>query len=69
MFTARLYKLAVAKIGVTDYQALVADKLSTAENLYSVMIEQFQQARGFVLELLVVIILIIELVFVFRAGK
>jgi hypothetical protein len=68
MFTARLYKLCVAKIGVSDYQALVADKLSTAENLYSVMIEQFQQARGFVLEVLVVIILIIELAFLFR-GK
>ena len=68
MFTARLYKMCVAKIGVAEYQALVADKLSTAENLYSVMIDQFQQARGFVLEVMVVIILIIELGFLFR-GK
>jgi len=68
MFTARLYKMCVARIGVTDFQALVADKLRTAEDLYSVMIDQFQQARGFVLELMVVIILIIELAFVFR-GK
>lgn len=69
MFTARLYKLGLAKIGVNDYQALVEEKLSTAENLYSVMIEQFQHARGFVLELLVVIILIIELAFLFRGGR
>lgn len=69
MFTARLYKLGVSRIGVDDYQALVEDKLSTAENLYSVMIDQFQQARGFVLEVLVVIILIIELVFLFRGNK
>ena len=68
MFTARLYKMCVARIGVSDFQALVADKLKTAEELYSVMIDQFQQARGFVLELMVVIILIIELAFVFR-GK
>jgi hypothetical protein len=68
MFTARLYKMCVARIGVSDFQALVADKLRTAEELYSVMIDQFQQARGFVLELMVVIILIIELAFVFR-GK
>lgn len=69
MFTARLYKLGVARIGVTDYQALVEDKLKTAENLYSVMTDQFQQARGFLLEVLVVIILIIELAFLFRGGK
>jgi hypothetical protein len=69
MFTARLYKLAVARIGVNDYQALVEDKLRTAEDLYSVMIDQFQQARGFVLEVLVVVILFIELVFLFRGNK
>jgi|SRR5438067_859414 len=68
MFIARLYKLCVARIGVNDFQALVAEKLKTAEDLYTVMIDQFQQARGFVLELMVVIILIIELAFVFR-GK
>lgn len=68
MFTARLYKMCVARIGVSDFQALVADKLKTAEDLYSVMIDQFQQARGFVLEVMVVIILIIELAFVFQ-GK
>ncbi len=32
------------------------------------MVEQFHQARGFFLEVVVVIILLIELVFVFR-GK
>jgi len=68
MFTARLYKMCVARIGVSDFQALVADKLRTAEELYSVTIDQFQQARGFVLEVMVVIILIIELAFLFR-GK
>jgi hypothetical protein len=32
------------------------------------MVEQFHQARGFFLELMVVIILLIEIVFLFR-GK
>jgi len=68
MFSARLYKLCATKIGVSEYQALVQDKLHTADDLYDFMIEQFHQARGFFLESIVVVILIIELVFLFR-GK
>jgi hypothetical protein len=66
MFSARLYKLAAQKVGVNDYEGLVAQKLRTAGNLYSFMVGEFYQARAFVLELLVVIILVIELVFLFR---
>jgi hypothetical protein len=47
---------------------LVRQKLATAEELYRFMVEQFHQGRTFVLELMVVIILIIEFVFLFR-GK
>ena len=68
MFSARLYKLAASKIGVPDYKDLVQGKLRTAEELYHFMIDQFNQSRAFVLELMVVIILIIELVMLFR-GK
>ena len=68
MFSARLYRLAAAKVGVPDYKDLVQQKLSTAEDLYKFMVEQFHQGRAFVLELLVVIILIIDLIFLFR-GK
>lgn len=67
-FSARLYRLCAAKIGVTDYQTLVQEKLRTADELYDFMIEQFHQARGFVLEFTVVLILIIELFFLF-GGK
>jgi hypothetical protein len=66
MFSARLYKLASTKIGVAEYLSLVHEKLRTADELYGFMIEQFHQSRGFLLEVLVVIILIIELVFLFR---
>jgi hypothetical protein len=68
MFSARLYKLAAAKVGVPDYKDLVTQKLQTAEDLYRFMVDQFNQSRAFVLELMVVIILIIELAFLF-GGK
>ena len=51
-----------------DYKDLVQEKLQTAEDLYRFMVEQFNQSRAFVLELMVVVILIIELVYFFR-GK
>lgn len=66
MFSARLYKMSASEIGVNEYQALVHEKLRTADELYSFMIEQFHQARGFLLEIVVVIILMIELYFAFR---
>jgi hypothetical protein len=66
MFAARLYRLAAAKVGVLDYKNLVAQKLQTANDLYHYMIEQFNQARGFFLEVIVVLILLIELVYLFR---
>ena len=68
MFYARLYRLAASKVGVPDYRNLVDQKLRTAGELYQFMVGKFQAARGFVLELGVVIILIIELVFLFK-GK
>jgi hypothetical protein len=68
MFSARLYKLAAAKVGVPDYKDLVTQKLNTAEELYRFMVDQFNQSRAFVLELMVVVILIIELVYAFK-GK
>jgi hypothetical protein len=68
MFSARLYRIAATKVGVPDYKDLVNKKLKTARGLYAFMVEQFQQSRAFVLELMVVIILVIELVFLFR-GK
>jgi hypothetical protein len=68
MFSARLYKLAALKVGVPDYKDLVTQKVRTAEELYRFMVDQFNQSRAFFLELTVVIILVIELVYLFR-GK
>jgi hypothetical protein len=68
MFSARLYRLAASKIGVPDYKVLVQEKLRTAEDLYRFLIDQFHQSRTFVLESIVVLILLIELMYVFH-GK
>jgi hypothetical protein len=68
MFSARQYRMAASKIGVVDYRRVVDSKLHMAGDLYTFMMDQFHASRGFVLEVMVVIILVIELVFVFR-GK
>lgn len=68
MFYARTYRLAAARIGVSDYRNLVNDKLSTARDLYESMVNEFHQGRAFFLEVMVVVILMIEIVFLFR-GK
>ena len=68
MFAARLYRLAAAKVGVPDYKELVARKVKMADDLYNYMIDQFNQSRAFFLEFTVVLILLIELFYLFR-GK
>jgi hypothetical protein len=68
MFYARVYRLAAGKIGVEDYRASVGAKLRIADELYQFIIGEFHHARAFVLEATVVVILIIDLYFLFR-GK
>jgi uncharacterized Rmd1/YagE family protein len=68
MFSARLYRVAASKIGVNDYKNLVNQKVHTAEELYRFMVDQFHQSRAFLLEVLVVIILVIELLWLFKGS-
>ena len=68
MFSARLYRVAASKIGVSDYKNLVNQKVHTAEELYRFMVDQFHQSRAFVLEVMVVIILVIELIWLFKGS-
>jgi hypothetical protein len=68
MFSARLYRLAAAKVGVDDYRRLVESKLHTAGELYEFMMAQFHEGRAFAMEVVVIVILILDLVFLFR-GK
>ena len=62
----RVAETARLMVGVPDYKNLVTQKLRTAEELYDYMVEQFNQSRAFFLEVVVVLILLIELVFLFR---
>ncbi|HBY63478.1 MAG TPA: hypothetical protein DEH78_26945 [Solibacterales bacterium] len=66
LFYARQYRVAAERVGVSDYRRLVDDKLRTAGELYQFMMNEFHQGRAFVLELMVVIILIIDLIYLFR---
>lgn len=66
MYYARAYRLAAAKVGAGDYRSLVDQKLGIAGELYEFMVNEFREARGFVLEVLVILILIIELIPIFR---
>jgi hypothetical protein len=66
MFYARAYRMAASRVGVPDYRHLVDEKLRTAGELYDFMMNEFHQARAFVLEAMVVAILVIELAHVFR---
>jgi len=67
MFSARLYKVAASKIGVTDYKDLVNQKVHTARAL-SLHDRSIPPERAFVLELMVVIILIIDLIWLFKGS-
>lgn len=68
MYYARAYRLAATKVGAGDYRALVDQKLRIAGELYEFMVNEFREARGFILELFVIVILVIELIPIFR-GK
>ena len=68
MFYARAYRMAAGRVGVNDYRNLVDEKLRTAADLYQFMTNEFHQARAFVLEAMVVMILVIELIHLFRGG-
>jgi hypothetical protein len=69
MFYARTYRVTAEKVGVTDYRNLVEEKLKTAGELYQFMVDEFHQARAFVLEVMVVAILVIELVHLFSGSR
>jgi hypothetical protein len=68
MFYARAYRMASTRVGVTDYRNLVERKLRIAADLYQSMVNEYHQARSFLLEAMVVAILVIELVHVFRGA-
>jgi hypothetical protein len=66
MYYARVYRLSSSKIGADDYKALVGEKLKTAGELYEFMVNQFNEFRTFVLELIVAVLVGLDLIVLLR---
>ena len=66
IFYARVYRLAASRAGVPDYRALVEQKLRTAGELYDVMVNQFNEARTFVIEVLIALLCLLDVILLLR---
>jgi hypothetical protein len=66
IYYARVYRLAATRMGVQDYRNLVEQKLDTFGELYDSMVDQFNDTRSFVLEVLVTILAVLDVIFLFR---
>jgi hypothetical protein len=65
VYTARLFTLVAARLGLDHWKASVQEKLKTLDDIYRFAVEQTAMARGELLELTIVLILILELVLFF----
>ena len=65
VYTARLFTLVAARLGLDDWKASVREKLKTLDDIYRFAVEQTAMARGELLELTIVLILVLELVLFF----
>jgi len=66
MYYARLYRLAATRMGVPDYRSLVDEKLRTVGELYDVMVDQFNEARSFFVEVAIAILALLDVIFWLR---
>lgn len=65
VYAARLYGLIAARLGLERWKANVEEKLETLDDIYRFAVEQLQVARGHLLELTIILILVFELVLFF----
>jgi hypothetical protein len=65
VYAARLYGLAAARLGLEAWKQSVAEKLGTLDDIYRFSVEQTQIARGHLLELTIIAILVFELILFF----
>jgi hypothetical protein len=66
IYYARVYRLAANSMGVEDYRKLVDERLHTLGELYDSMVDQFNETRSFVLEMLITILAVLDVIFLFR---
>jgi hypothetical protein len=67
IYAVRLFRLAAERLALASWKADVENKLETLDDIYRFAVEQSGMARGTVLELTIVLILVLELV-LFFAG-
>ncbi len=65
IYAARLLGLVAARLGLDHWKANVREKLKTLDDIYRFAVEQTSMARGELLELTIVLILVFELVLFF----
>jgi hypothetical protein len=65
VYSARLFHLTAARLGLASWKASVNEKLKTLDDIYRFAVEQIAISRGHFLELTVVLILVFELVLFF----
>jgi hypothetical protein len=65
VYAARLYALVTARLGLDRWKQNVKDKLDTLDDIYRFTVEQTQMARGQLMELTIIFILVLELLLVF----
>jgi len=66
VYYARVHRLAASRMGVAEYRSLVDEKLSTARELYEFMVDEFNEARSFVLEFVVTILALLDVIYLIR---
>ena len=65
IYSARLFHLTAARLGLASWKASVKDKLETLDDIYRFAVEQLAISRGHFLEFVVVVILLFELALFF----
>ena len=65
VYAARVLALAHSRLGVTAWRESVRDKLKTLDEIYRFAVDQTAMARGEILELAIVGILVFELILFF----
>jgi hypothetical protein len=65
LYAARLYTIVTDRLGLQAWKANVNEKLRTLDDIYRFAVEQSSMARGELMELAIVLILVLELALVF----
>ena len=66
VYYARVGRMAASRMGIGEYRDLVEAKVRAAGELYDFMVEQFNELRSFVLEVVVGILERIDVIYLFR---